>query len=348
MLKIINYEIDSSQNTPIEKDINNGFCLRFRLGHNNQQNKKMINIERVKKDFRCVKALDGVNFRIPQNAIFGFLGPNGAGKTTLIRILTGIITPDSGQVLINEQPINKLSIKRIGYLPEERGLYKKMKVGEQAIYLAVLKGLTHQEAEKRIKEWFEKLEITDWWNKRIDTLSKGMQQKIQFVISVIHQPDLLILDEPFSGLDPINREVLGKEILELNKSGMTIILSTHDMNSVEQFCDQVVLIDKGKILLSGKVNEIKQQRKSFLYEFCFKQHEELFKDECLKYKSDILLIQRNDNFICARVKFHNESEAESVLFNILRKVGIISYKEILPSMHDIFVESITSNNDINK
>ncbi|GHS95675.1 hypothetical protein AGMMS50276_12210 [Synergistales bacterium] len=183
----------------------------------------MIDINNISKRYNNTIALNSVSFTIPNGSVFGFLGPNGAGKTTLIRILTGIIIPDSGQVLINGQTINKLSVKRIGYLPEERGLYKKMKVGEQTIYLAVMKGLSHQEAEKRIKRWFEKLNIMDWWNKKVDTLSKGMQQKIQFIISVIHKPDLLILDEPFSGLDPINRDVLGNEILELNKAGTTII-----------------------------------------------------------------------------------------------------------------------------
>lgn len=308
----------------------------------------MIELKHLQKKYADVIALDNINLIVPKGSIFGFLGPNGAGKTTLIRILTGIITSDSGQVLINEQPINKLSIKSIGYLPEERGLYKRMRVGEQVIYLAVLKGLTHQEAEKRIKQWFEKLGIIDWWNKRIDTLSKGMQQKIQFIISVIHKPDFLILDEPFSGLDPINREVLGNEILELNKSGMTIILSTHDMNSVEQFCDQVVLINKGKILLSGGVYEIKQARKSFLYEFCFKQNEELFMNQCLQSSAKIVSVKENDNVICARIQFQNELEAESVLANVLGKIELTSYKEMLPSMHDIFVESITFNSDINR
>jgi ABC-2 type transport system ATP-binding protein len=236
----------------------------------------MVEIKYLSKCYTNTIALDSVTFTIPQSTIYGFLGPNGAGKTTLIRILTGIIISDSGQILINGQPLNNLNVKRIGYLPEERGLYKKMKVGEQVIYLAVLKGLSNQEAEKKLKHWFERLGISNWWNRKVETLSKGMQQKIQFIISIIHQPDILILDEPFSGLDPINRETLGNEILELNKSGMTIILSTHDMNSVEQFCKQVILIDKGKMLLSGQVDEIKQERKSFLYEFCFKQKKELF------------------------------------------------------------------------
>jgi ABC-2 type transport system ATP-binding protein len=306
----------------------------------------MINIKHLSKCYASAFALDSVTFSIPQGSIFGFLGPNGAGKTTLIRILTRIIIPDSGQVLINGQSLNKLSVKRIGYLPEERGLYKKMKVGEQAIYLAVLKGLSTQEAETKLKQWFEKLEISDWWDKKVETLSKGMQQKIQFIISAVHQPDVLILDEPFSGLDPINREALGNEILELNQSGMTVILSTHDMNSVEQFCDQVVLIDKGNVLLSGKVNEIKQARKSFLYEFCFKQNDELFANQCNQLGARIVSSDKNDIGLCVKAQFRNEQEAESVLTNVLGQIGLTSFREILPSMHDIFVESVTRESDI--
>ena len=307
----------------------------------------MIEINTLTKHYTNTIALDNVSFSIPQGSIFGFLGPNGAGKTTLIRILTGIIIPDSGQVLINEQALNRLSVRKIGYLPEERGLYKKMKVGEQAVYLAVLKGLTSQEAGKRLKQWFEKLDISDWWDKKVETLSKGMQQKVQFIISAIHQPNVLILDEPFSGLDPINREVLGNEILELNKSGTTIVLSTHDMNSVEQFCDQVVLIDKGHILLSGKVNEIKQARKSFLYEFCFKKNDELFVNQCNQLKAKIVSTDKNDAGFCVKAQFQNEQEAESILSNVLGQIGLTSFREILPSMHDIFIESVTRKTEIN-
>jgi ABC-2 type transport system ATP-binding protein len=308
----------------------------------------MIELKRLTKKYTNIVALDNVSLSILQGSVFGFLGPNGAGKTTLIRILTGIIIPDSGQILINDQPINRLNVKRIGYLPEERGLYKKMKVGEQAVYLAVLKGLTPQEAEKRLKQWFEKLEISDWWDKKVETLSKGMQQKIQFITSVIHQPELLILDEPFSGLDPVNREVLGNEILALNKSGMTIILSTHDMNSVEQFCDRVVLIDKGHVVLSGKVNAIKQARKSFLYEFCFRKNNELFLDTCNRLDAKIVSEEKNDNGFCVKAQFRNEQDAECMLAHVLKEIGLTSFREILPSMHDIFVESVSCKNDKNE
>ena len=301
----------------------------------------MINITRISKKYANTIALDNVSFTIPQSSIFGFLGPNGAGKTTLIRILTGIIVPDSGEIVINGEPLNKLSAKKIGYLPEERGLYKKMKVGEQAVYLAVLKGLTSQEAERRLRQWFEKLNISDWWNKKVDTLSKGMQQKIQFIISAVHQPELLILDEPFSGLDPINRELLGNEILELNKAGTTIVLSTHDMNSVEQFCDQVVLIDKGNIILSGKVNEIKQAKKSFQYEFCFKQNDELFVNQCHRLGAKIVSTDKDDTGFRIITQFQNEQEAEVLLTGTLEKIGLTSFREILPSMHDIFVGAVS-------
>ena len=301
----------------------------------------MIKISNLSKQYKETKALDDVGFLIPKGSIFGLLGPNGAGKTTLIRMLTGIIMPDSGQVLINGQALNKLNKRKIGYLPEERGLYKKMKVGEQAVYLAVFKGLTKQEAEKRLKQWFEKLDISDWWDKQVDTLSKGMQQKIQFVIAAIHHPDVLILDEPFTGLDPINREILGNEIMELNKAGTTIVLSTHDMNSVEQFCDQVILMDKGRILLSGKVNEIKQARKSFLFEFCFKQNDEIFRNQCSLVNAKIASVNKNESGFCVTVQFQNEQDAEMLLIHVLGHIGLTSFREILPSMHDIFVESVT-------
>jgi ABC-2 type transport system ATP-binding protein len=300
----------------------------------------MILIKEVSKNYINTVALDSVNLIIQKGSILGLLGPNGAGKTTLIRILTGIIASDLGQVTINDEPLNKINVKKIGYLPEERGLYKKMKVGEQAVYLAVLKGISHHEAEKKLKQWFEKMDISNWWNKKVETLSKGMQQKIQFIISVIHQPDLLILDEPFSGLDPINREILGNEILELNKSGMTIVLSTHDMNSVEQFCDQAVLIDKGRVLLSGKVTEIKQARKSFLYEFCFKKNEELFINQCNLLESKIVFKDKNDAGFCIKLQLKNEQEVEILLAQTIDHISLTSFREILPSMHDIFIESV--------
>jgi len=300
----------------------------------------MVEIDRLIKKFNDITALDCITFDISTGSVFGFLGPNGAGKTTLIRALTGLIIPDSGTVKINGELINRFNVKRIGYLPEERGLYKKMKVGEQAIYLAVMKGLTRQEAEKRLKQWFEELEISKWWNKTTDTLSKGMQQKIQFIISAIHQPDVLILDEPLSGLDPINREIIGNEIIKLNKKGMTIVLSTHDMNSVEQFCNEVILMNKGRIILSGNVDDIKQAKKSYLYEFCFKQNKEILLEQCRKLNAELISEEKMPIGYCIRVQLQNEQESETILSVVLQQIGLVSFREILPSMNEVFVESI--------
>lgn len=221
-----------------------------------------IEVINLTKRYADHLALNNVSLSVPEQSIYGLLGPNGAGKTTLIRILNQITGPDSGQILIDGEPLNPKHTERIGYLPEERGLYKKMKVGEQAIYLAQLKGIQKAEAERRLKLWFEKFEIEGWWNKTVEELSKGMQQKIQFITTVIHEPDILIFDEPFSGFDPINANLLKESILELREKGATILLSTHNMNSVEELCDSISLINKGEKILEGKVTEIKQQHRS--------------------------------------------------------------------------------------
>ena len=220
-----------------------------------------IEVINVTKRYAEHMALNNVSLSVPEGCIYGLLGPNGAGKTTLIRILNQITGPDTGKVLIDGQPLQPQHVERIGYLPEERGLYK-MKVGEQAIYLAQLKGISKTEATKRLKVWFDKFEIGDWWNKTVEELSKGMQQKVQFITTVIHEPDILIFDEPFSGFDPINANLLKKSILELRDKGATILLSTHNMNSVEELCDSISLINKGEKILEGKVEEIKEQHRS--------------------------------------------------------------------------------------
>jgi len=217
-----------------------------------------ITVNNVSKRYADHLALNDISLQVPEQSIYGLLGPNGAGKTTLIRILNQITGPDSGQILIDGEPLQPKHVERIGYLPEERGLYKKMKVGEQAIYLAQLKGISKTEATKRLKQWFERFEIGDWWNKTVEELSKGMQQKIQFITTVIHEPDILIFDEPFSGFDPINANLLKESILELRDKGATILLSTHNMNSVEEMCDSISLINKGEKILEGKVSEIKE------------------------------------------------------------------------------------------
>jgi ABC-2 type transport system ATP-binding protein len=213
----------------------------------------------VVKQYSGHLALDKVSIQVPEKKIFGLLGPNGAGKTTLIRIINRITAPDSGEVLFNNRPLQENDIYNIGYLPEERGLYKKMKVGEQAIYLAQLKGLSVMEAEKRLKVWFDKFDILSWWNKKLEELSKGMQQKVQFIITVVHDPDLLIFDEPFSGFDPLNTEMLKNEILALKEKGKTIIFSTHNMASVEEICDDIALINRSQVVLSGNVEEVRSR-----------------------------------------------------------------------------------------
>ncbi|MCK9255621.1 MAG: ATP-binding cassette domain-containing protein, partial [Bacteroidales bacterium] len=225
--------------------------------------------ENVEKKFANHLALDNVSISVPKGSVFGLLGPNGAGKTTLIRIINQITAPDKGKVFINGEKISSKHIKNIGYLPEERGLYKKMKVGEQALYLSQLKGLSKQETLKRLKYWFEKFEIQSWWDKKVEELSKGMQQKVQFIITILHKPELLIFDEPFSGFDPINTQILKEEILNLRNQGATIIFSTHNMASVEEICDHIALINKSKKIIEGPINEIRNNYASDIYEICF-------------------------------------------------------------------------------
>ena len=226
----------------------------------------IIEIKNVSKTYGNYKALDNISINVPRQSIYGLLGPNGAGKTTLIRMLNQITAPDEGSIIFNGETLNRSHITQIGYLPEERGLYKSMKVGEQAIYLAQLKGVSQKDAEKRLKSWFNKFDILNWWDRKVEELSKGMQQKIQFIVTVIHNPQLLIFDEPFSGFDPINVNLLKKEILELRDKGATIIFSTHNMASVEELCDNIMLINKGKKVIEGSVYQIKQDNKENKFE----------------------------------------------------------------------------------
>src|SRR5688572_27660264 len=230
----------------------------------------LLEARNLKKYFATQKAVDDISFSVAQGSIFGLLGPNGAGKTTLIRMITGIFYPDSGDILFEGKPFNAMrDIERIGYMPEERGLYKKMKIGEQALYLAQLKGLNKTEATRMIKEWFEKLEMESWWNKKVEDLSKGMSQKLQFVITVLHNPSLIILDEPFSGLDPVNSNLIKDEIFNLAHKGATVIFSTHRMEQVEEICDHIVLVNKGRKILDGTVKNVKQQFKHNLFHIGF-------------------------------------------------------------------------------
>lgn len=300
----------------------------------------MIEINHISKNFNAKKALDNINLKIEKGTIVGLLGPNGAGKTTLIRILTGILIPDKGNVLINGSFLNKMNRNNIGYLPEERGLYKKMKVGDQAIYLALLKGLSYLKAEVELKKWFRKLQILDWWEKDVDSLSKGMQQRIQFIVSVVHEPELLILDEPFSGLDPLNMEIIGNEIIELNKNGTTIILSTHNMNSVEEYCDSAILINDGREILSGKIYDLKNVRRSFIYEFQFQDGFDHFIHVCEEEKIKILLSNKENDTYSVKLQFCSAKKAELFLLDNISKIRLTLFREILPSMNDIFIESI--------
>ena len=281
-----------------------------------------LEINNVSKTYGTKKVLNDISIKVPQQSIYGLLGPNGAGKTTLIRILNQITMPDSGQVLLNGNPLKPSDIANIGYLPEERGLYKKMKVGEQAIYLAQLKGMNRKEAEKKLRQWFVKFDIASWWDKKVEELSKGMQQKVQFIVTVIHEPKLLIFDEPFSGFDPINVNLLKKEILELRDKGATILFSTHNMASVEELCDNIMLIDKGEKILEGSVYDIKQQYKNHSYDVVYKPF-----DGSEETHQTV-----------------NSTNPNDLIREIIEKGEIVSFNEILPSINDIFINLVSSSN----
>ncbi len=301
-----------------------------------------IEVNNVTKRYADQVALNRVSLSVPEQSIYGLLGPNGAGKTTLIRILNQITGPDEGQVLIDGQPLSPRHTEHIGYLPEERGLYKKMKVGEQAIYLAQLKGLSKAEAQKRLHQWFERFQIDNWWNKTVEELSKGMQQKIQFITTVIHEPDILIFDEPFSGFDPINANLLKESIRELRDKGATILLSTHNMSSVEEMCDSISLINKGEKILEGKVSDIRRQHHTSTHEI-----EVLAEDRqdiiALTDEFD-LKIEDSGTQDVLRITFVGESP--KTLLNKIMEIGtLVSYREILPSMNDIFIQEVQSKNN---
>lgn len=298
----------------------------------------------VNKEFAAIKALSDVSITVEEGSIFGLLGPNGAGKTTLIRIINQITAPDSGELIFKGRKLQAKDIEQIGYLPEERGLYKKMKIGEQAIYLAQLKGLSHNEAKKRLKKWFGKFEIEAWWDKKIEELSKGMQQKVQFITTVVHEPKLLIFDEPFSGFDPINTNLIKKEILQLKEQGATIIFSTHNMESVEELCDHVALINKSKKILDGPVNEIRQQHKSNTFEVSYKGEYSKV-ERCLGNLFDILEHHENEASNSVRIKYLNGGSGNDLLKALIPEIEITSYNEIIPSMNDVFISVVESSNN---
>ncbi len=299
----------------------------------------LIEIQNVTKKYENHLALDDVSFGIPKGSIFGLLGPNGAGKTTLIRILNQIIMPDSGSVLFDGRPLAPSDVENIGYLPEERGLYKKMRVGEQALYLARLKGVDKQTATARLHEWFSKFEIDSWWNRNVEELSKGMQQKIQFIVTLIHKPDLYIFDEPFSGFDPVNSRMLKEEILELKKHGATIVLSTHNMTSVEEICDDIVLIDHARKILSGSVSVVRRQFRKHLFRLELANLDVAYK-ETLPDGIQILSVAQKDAQTAMTIKMPETDNANDLLAFFMNFSEIQSFNEILPSMDEIFIENV--------
>ncbi|MDR2385340.1 MAG: ATP-binding cassette domain-containing protein [Tannerella sp.] len=295
-----------------------------------------LETKEIVKQFADHRALNSVGIQVSPGKIFGLLGPNGAGKTTLIRIINRIIAPDSGEVYIEGNLSQPSDIYRIGYLPEERGLYKKMKVGDQAVYLAQLRGLTASEAKRRLKIWFEKFDIMNWWNKNLEELSKGMQQKVQFIVTVIHEPELLIFDEPFSGFDPVNTEQLKKEILELKASGKTIIFSTHNMASVEEICDDITLINQSEVVLSGQVDEVRRKFKSNTFKINILNDELVHQPDYYTVISD----SRDEHKHTVRIRKEKEITNSELISVVASGNEIMSFEEELPSMNEVFLKVV--------
>jgi ABC-2 type transport system ATP-binding protein len=298
----------------------------------------ILEAQHLKKYFATQRAVDDISFTVEEGKIFGLLGPNGAGKTTLLRMITGIFYPDDGQIIFNGKKFDPANdIRYIGYMPEERGLYKKMKIGEQALYLAQLKGLGKNEAMTLIKEWFTRLDMQSWWNKKVEDLSKGMSQKLQFVTTVLHQPKLIILDEPFSGLDPVNSNIIKDEIYGLARKGTTIIFSTHRMEQVEEICDHIVLVNKGKKILDGTVKNVKQDFKKGLFHIGFAS------EPSTNYNDSFDVVKRNDDHSLV-VKINEGYSPNDILGYYLKENNTIqSFHEILPSLNDIFIQLVEGN-----
>jgi len=294
----------------------------------------LLEVENVVKQFAGHRALDGVCLEVPENSVYGLLGPNGAGKTTLIRIINCITAPDSGEVRLNGKRMTPADVQHIGYLPEERGLYKKMKVGEQALYLAQLKGMSKADALKSLKYWFERFEIQAWWDKKVEELSKGMAQKVQFITTILHNPKLLIFDEPFSGFDPVNTDLMKREILNLRDKGATVIFSTHNMESVEELCENISLVDNSKIVLQGNVREIRAS-------FATKTYRISSASPIIGNADFELLSQSNKNGWIESTIRKLGSDGNNLLLNqIIKQTEIFSFEELLPSMNDIFIETV--------
>ena len=300
----------------------------------------IITAEHITKRFSAHTALDDVSVEIPRGSVYGLLGPNGAGKTTLIRTINRITLPDEGQIFFDGKPITQQDIFRIGYLPEERGLYRKMKVGEQALFLAKLKGLSHQDALVRLKEWFTRLEIEDWWNKKVEDLSKGMAQKVQFIVTVLHRPELLIFDEPFSGFDPINANLLKEEILRLRDEGATVIFSTHNMASVEEICDHITLINKSHNILSGRVDDIRRAHGGNIFSVQYKGDDKALVER-IGGVCEILAQEDNTTgYSSLKVHIERNEDVRSVVALINDTVEMRQFTETIPSMNDIFIRAV--------
>jgi ABC-2 type transport system ATP-binding protein len=304
----------------------------------------LFSAQDIVKKYGTFTALDKVSIEVPENTVYGLLGPNGAGKTSLIRIINHITAPDEGQMFFMGRKSSSADIGFIGYLPEERGLYKKMNVGEQALYLARLKGLSKKDALTKLKYWFEKFEITTWWNKKIEELSKGMQQKVQFIVTILHEPRLLILDEPFSGFDPINANLIKDEILDLKKKGTTIILSTHNMGSVEELCDHIALINRSKKILDGSVKDIRKENRSRTYMIEFSGNMIAFTN-ALWTGCTLLNHEVDGDSIKASIRLNENSTPNQVLQQLLPHVAINGMKEMLPTMNEIFIQKVKSSGE---
>ncbi|MBA6153000.1 ABC transporter ATP-binding protein [Gelidibacter maritimus] len=299
----------------------------------------------VSKSFGDFKALNEVSIAVPKGSIFGLLGPNGAGKTTLIRIINQITMPDKGEVLLDGSPLMPMNIRDIGYLPEERGLYKSMKVGEQVLYLAQLKGLSKQTAKERLKYWFDKLDIGDWWNRKIQELSKGQAQKIQFIVTVIHRPKLLIFDEPFSGFDPINASLIKDEILQLRDEGATVIFSTHRMESVEELCDHIALIHKSNKVLDGRLTDVKRQFKTNTFEVGLQSSNPEEITRLIKDKFEVFpaTFKNLNDDIKLNIKLPQDTSSNDLLRFLTSKAEIHHFVEVIPSANDIFIQTVKNN-----
>lgn len=297
-----------------------------------------LETKEVVKQYANHLALDKVSIRVPKGSIFGLLGPNGAGKTTLIRIITRITAPDSGMVYINGQLSKAEDVYHIGYLPEERGLYKKMKVGEQAMYLAQLRGLTKKEAHRALMIWFKRFDIMDWYERKVEELSKGMQQKVQFISTVIHDPDLLIFDEPFSGFDPVNAAIVKNEMLRLKEEGKTIILSTHDMESVEELCDNIALIHKSQVVLQGSVFDIRKEHRSHTFRFRLFGH----RFDLVHPAFQVISMEPYHEFLDVRIRKVEETSNAELAKLIFDRFEVVSYEEELPTMNDVFIQTVTN------